>query len=275
MACRVFDLPCGVWTLSCGLWDLVPWPGMESRPPALGAQVLATGPPGKSPERSLSSHQKACLSCTKNSRSKLNYLQKCDSIALLYATSQYCCWKGETILVLNTLNLTFFSFPLGPCRIFSFPRYSKIHNNFPMWESVFIYCTEQSACSFKLSNLLLVASLSFQNSYYVGVILSRPVLWFPPVFYLFIFAFWGDDFFNFQPVCWVFISVIVLNFLFSSINSWVFFFFMHSVLFSCVTFSQSSEKKITFFGNYLLPSRPLFPPCCLLFVGLLWTLSFL
>ena len=39
------------------------------------------------------------------------------------------------------------------------------------------------------------------------------------------FALLGDDFFNFQPVCWVFISVIVLNFLFSSVPSrkWQFY----------------------------------------------------
>ena len=27
--------------LSCSMWDLVPWPGIESRPPALGAQSLS------------------------------------------------------------------------------------------------------------------------------------------------------------------------------------------------------------------------------------------
>ena len=32
--------------LSCGIWDLVLWPRIEPRLPALGAQVLATGPPG-------------------------------------------------------------------------------------------------------------------------------------------------------------------------------------------------------------------------------------
>ena len=26
---------------SCGLWDLVSWPGLESRPPALGVQSLS------------------------------------------------------------------------------------------------------------------------------------------------------------------------------------------------------------------------------------------
>ena len=35
--------------LSCGTRDLVPWPGMEPGPPALGARVLAAGPPGKAP----------------------------------------------------------------------------------------------------------------------------------------------------------------------------------------------------------------------------------
>ena len=33
-------LSCGIWTLSCGTWNLVQWPGIESRPPALGAQSL-------------------------------------------------------------------------------------------------------------------------------------------------------------------------------------------------------------------------------------------
>ena len=31
---------CSIWTLSCGIWDLVPWPGIEPRPPELGAQSL-------------------------------------------------------------------------------------------------------------------------------------------------------------------------------------------------------------------------------------------
>ena len=30
---------CGRWTLSCSIWDLVPWPGIKHRPPALGAQI--------------------------------------------------------------------------------------------------------------------------------------------------------------------------------------------------------------------------------------------
>ena len=37
-----------VCTLSCGMWDLVPWPGIESRPPTLGAWNLSTGLPGQS-----------------------------------------------------------------------------------------------------------------------------------------------------------------------------------------------------------------------------------
>ena len=32
--------------LSCSMWDLVPWPGIEPGPPALGAQSL---PPDKFP----------------------------------------------------------------------------------------------------------------------------------------------------------------------------------------------------------------------------------
>ena len=31
---------CGMQTLSCSIWDLVPWPGSEPGPPALGAQSL-------------------------------------------------------------------------------------------------------------------------------------------------------------------------------------------------------------------------------------------
>ena len=30
------------------MWDLVPWPGIEPGHLALGAEVLTTGPPGKS-----------------------------------------------------------------------------------------------------------------------------------------------------------------------------------------------------------------------------------
>ena len=47
-ACGIFS--CGMWTLSCGMWDLVPWPGIEPRLPALGARSLSDCiPPGKSP----------------------------------------------------------------------------------------------------------------------------------------------------------------------------------------------------------------------------------
>ena len=34
------DLSWGRRTLSCSMWDLVPWPGIEHMPPALGAQSL-------------------------------------------------------------------------------------------------------------------------------------------------------------------------------------------------------------------------------------------
>ena len=35
--CQVFVVAC---ELSCSMWNLVPWPGIEPRPPALGAQSL-------------------------------------------------------------------------------------------------------------------------------------------------------------------------------------------------------------------------------------------
>ena len=42
---------CSMQALSCGMWHLVPWSGIKPRPPALGAWSLASGPPGKSPNR--------------------------------------------------------------------------------------------------------------------------------------------------------------------------------------------------------------------------------
>ena len=39
VACGIFS--CGMQTLSCGMRDLVPWPGVEPRPPALGAWSLS------------------------------------------------------------------------------------------------------------------------------------------------------------------------------------------------------------------------------------------
>ena len=41
-ACGIFS--CSMQTLSCGVWDLVPWPGIEPRAPALGAQSLSPWP---------------------------------------------------------------------------------------------------------------------------------------------------------------------------------------------------------------------------------------
>ena len=38
-ACVIFS--CGMRTFSWGMWNLVPWPGMEPGPPALGAQSLS------------------------------------------------------------------------------------------------------------------------------------------------------------------------------------------------------------------------------------------
>ena len=40
LACGFFSL--GVQTLSCSIWNLVPWPEMEPRPPALGVHRLRT-----------------------------------------------------------------------------------------------------------------------------------------------------------------------------------------------------------------------------------------
>ena len=48
LACQVLIAACRIFDLCCSMWHLVPWPGIETRPPALGAQVLATEPPGKS-----------------------------------------------------------------------------------------------------------------------------------------------------------------------------------------------------------------------------------
>lgn len=49
--CWVLDVACGIfsysmWSLCYSMWDLVPWPRIEPRPPALERAVLATGPPG-------------------------------------------------------------------------------------------------------------------------------------------------------------------------------------------------------------------------------------
>ena len=43
----MLGLSCRTQTVSFGTWDLVPWPGIKPRPPALGVNaVLATGPAG-------------------------------------------------------------------------------------------------------------------------------------------------------------------------------------------------------------------------------------
>lgn len=49
----VLGAECGIFSVAacellvCGIWDLVPWPQIEPRPPALVAKVSATGPPEK------------------------------------------------------------------------------------------------------------------------------------------------------------------------------------------------------------------------------------
>ena len=37
----IFNLRCGRQTLSCNMWDLIPWSGIEPRPPALGPWSLS------------------------------------------------------------------------------------------------------------------------------------------------------------------------------------------------------------------------------------------
>ena len=39
-----------MWTLSCGMWDLVPWPGIEPRLPAVGVQSLSHWTTGEVPK---------------------------------------------------------------------------------------------------------------------------------------------------------------------------------------------------------------------------------
>ena len=51
---RVLVVACGIfnyvmWTLRCCIWDLIPWPGMEPRPPALGAWSLSPWTTGEVP----------------------------------------------------------------------------------------------------------------------------------------------------------------------------------------------------------------------------------
>ena len=41
-------LGCNMWALSCGMQDLVPWPGIEPGPPALGAWSLNCWTPRES-----------------------------------------------------------------------------------------------------------------------------------------------------------------------------------------------------------------------------------
>ena len=40
-ACRSSIFARSIWILSFGMWDLVPWPGIESAPPALGVKSLS------------------------------------------------------------------------------------------------------------------------------------------------------------------------------------------------------------------------------------------
>ena len=51
-ACRIFSH--SMLTLSWGMWDLVPWPGITPRPPALGLRGLSHWTPREVPPKSLS-----------------------------------------------------------------------------------------------------------------------------------------------------------------------------------------------------------------------------
>ena len=50
----IFDLCCDVQTLRCSMWDLVPWPRIKPRPPALKAWSLSHWTTGKVKVKSLS-----------------------------------------------------------------------------------------------------------------------------------------------------------------------------------------------------------------------------
>ena len=47
-ACKCLFIHLAALGLGCSVWNLVPWPRIKPRPPALGHRVSATGPSGKS-----------------------------------------------------------------------------------------------------------------------------------------------------------------------------------------------------------------------------------
>ena len=57
----ILDLHCSMRTLSLGMWDLVPWPGIQPRPPAMGSWRLSLWAIGKV-------SAKACFDVTALSR---------------------------------------------------------------------------------------------------------------------------------------------------------------------------------------------------------------
>ena len=59
VACGIFS--CGTWTLSCGMWDLVPWPGIEPGPPALGVQSLSHWTTREVPHQLFLFPKKCCI----------------------------------------------------------------------------------------------------------------------------------------------------------------------------------------------------------------------
>ena len=98
-----------IFALHCSIWDLVFWPGIEPRPPALGVGVLATGPLGKS------------LTIF-----YYRTFQTCTEWKEYYNEHPYTCHLISTIIIsmtqslsppspLNTLDLLFFRISLGDC----------------------------------------------------------------------------------------------------------------------------------------------------------------
>lgn len=137
----------------------------------------------------------------------------------LHAVSRRCHEKAERFWSLVFYTWPFF-FPFLPrtCRVFLFPKSSKFRSDFPV----------RLCLSVVLSSCCILSSAD-NFSPLAPVFLPRtPIIWVLYFldhrlffFHLYLLALFLSNFFNFnfQPVCWVFISVIVLNFLFSSINS--------------------------------------------------------
>ena len=86
---------------SWGMWDLVPWPGMEPGPAALGAGVLATGPPGKAQRRSIFERKKACRGIRKRGLLLFALWILCLSSENLLHDFKVQLWNRLTVYVRN------------------------------------------------------------------------------------------------------------------------------------------------------------------------------